>query len=167
VPGTTALRTFDNQGGISFKGVEFELKAGLLDNFQLVMAVSYQENEDDDGVDDVGIVPNFMAKGGILYYSDSGYSLGVFDNYFDKPEPIAGTQEFNPPAESYHWLTFKGTYEINQLVGGDDIPPISANLYIENILDENIYFPEYQFRTINTLPLAGGIAAYASLTLSF
>lgn len=171
--GSTGVTTFLNGGDVDYQGIELESKASISKNWEVTGSVSYQENEDDMGNDDVGLTPNFMAKGGVSYHIESGLSLGLFNSYFSKAAKLEGAAEVNPPADSYNWMTLKGSLELSKFIVRHDIPDIKLNLFIDNLLDKDTYFPELLSRTsastpdINTAPSHSGIAIYGSVTIMF
>ncbi len=159
--------SFANGGDVDFWGIEFEGKVNLLAGLQLIGSITYQENEDSMGNKDVGLVPNFMAKVGLSYSSPKGYSLGIFDTYFGDAAQLPGTLNFNPPAESYHWLSANLTFDVPRLANNFKLPGLKINIYAENLLDEEVFFPEWVNEVINTFPLRGGIAVYGNVTVNF
>lgn len=163
--------TFTNGGDVDYRGVEWETKWHLDDKWDIIGAVTYQEGEDENDNEDVGLVPHFQGKIGVSYSSHRGYQLSVFNSYFSDSaniEDISNAAVVNPPAESYNWLTANVNLDINQLFElPSSVRPVRLNIYAENLLDETVYFPETIRRQVNTFPLTGGMAFFGKVIVSF
>ncbi len=157
---------FVNGGDVDYWGVEFEGKVNITPEWELNGSASYQENEDDQGVEDISFIPNFMAKAGISYHSIGGYSLGVFNSYYTEATSSPGASIVNPEPEGYNFLTFKGSLEVDQAFPEWNAPDLTLSLFGENLLDEDIFFPDFNGR-VNTIPLRSGIAFWGMATLKF
>ena len=165
VRGSDGIQRFFNSGEIDYEGIEWEGKIQLLMNLELTGSLTYQTNEDEDRVQDVGLVPNFMAKQGISYSSPE-YTLGLFHSYFGDAASFSSVPERNPPAEAYHLLTLKGSMGLNPWLP-TSFPDISANLFVDNLLDEDINFVAVNSTTANTLPLHRGLSLFGTFTIKY
>ncbi len=159
--------TFLNSDQIDFEGMECEWKVHPVPGWLFTGSLSYQTNEDISGNRDVGLVPNGMAKMGLSYESPEGYSVGVFNSYFGDAASIASAPNINPDADAYNWLTFKGELELAKFLPQAEIPNVALNLFVDNVLDEDVYFPDSIFRRTNTIPLRRGIGVYGGATVRF
>ncbi len=157
---------FQNVSDFDFEGVEFEWKAFTFPGWEFTGSASYQVNEDQTGVPDVGVIPNTMVKTGLSYQSPKGYSLGLFNSYFGDAAKLDAPQ-LNPNADSYNWVSLKGMLDIPKFLERPDIPNITLNLFVDNLLDEDVFAPEFVFRRVNTGPLRRGIGVFGSATLKF
>ncbi len=166
--GTGPLQ-FNNAGRVDSNGIEFEAKLWLTRAWTFIGSISYQDNEDNLGNSDVGLISNFMAKIGVSYTSTiHGWTLGVFNSYFGDAANTGGPI-FNPPAESYNWLTLQASINLKKLIKKPGIPDVTLSVYTENLLDEDVFFPP-SVRTnplINTTPIRPGISAYVGATVKF
>ncbi|MCH9021489.1 MAG: TonB-dependent receptor [Planctomycetes bacterium] len=131
-----------NSGVINYEGIEFETQWQISPGWSFMGSMSYQENHDDTGLYDVGLIPNFMAKAGISYVSPEGISVGLFNSYYSDSAKLQGTLPLNPPAEGHNWMTFKGSVPLKALTDRSDIPNMIFSIYGENLLVEDVYFPE-------------------------
>jgi outer membrane receptor for ferrienterochelin and colicin len=152
-----------NTNKAGFEGVEFEAEVDFYENWRLTGSLSHQVNSDSTGASDVGFIPNFMAKTGLNYTADSGGSIGLFASHFGDSASFPQASQFNPPADSYNWLTLKASSTLARL----NFPRTRLNLFIDNLLNEHVYFPEINFRNVNTLPLRPGISVFGSITVQF
>lgn len=166
--------TFTNQGGdIDFEGVELEGKAHLSKHFRLSGNVTWQTNENRLGEDDSTYTPNWMAKAGCTYDSHTGYTIGLHENYFGDPAQVkefangAGVANQNPLAEKYHLMTLNVTWDINKLWNRQTPMQPIVSLYVDNLLDEEIRFPDINAQHVNSIPIYSGRAAYVKLALKF
>jgi len=159
--------TFSNSDQIDFEGLEWEWKVYPVPGWFLTGSLSYQTNEDQSGNQDVGLVPNGMAKAGLSYESPLGYSLGLFNSYFGDAARITSASNANPDADAYNWLTFKGELALAKFFPRVKIPNVALNLFVDNVLDEDVFFPESLRNRINTFPLRRGIGVYGGATVKF
>jgi outer membrane receptor protein involved in Fe transport len=81
---------FVNGGNVDYWGLELEEKVNITPEWEFNGSASYQENEDDQGVEDISFIPNFMVKAGVSYHSSKGYSLGLFNSYFTEATSVSG-----------------------------------------------------------------------------
>jgi outer membrane receptor for ferrienterochelin and colicins len=159
--------TFLNSEQIDFEGVEWEWKIHPVPGWLLTGSLSHQTNEDLIGNQDVGLVPNGMAKIGVSYESPEGYSVGVFNSYFGDAASITSAPNTNPDADAYNWLTLKGELELAKFLPRAKIPNVALNLFVDNVLDEDVFFPDSLFRRTNTIPLRRGIGIFGGATVRF
>lgn len=163
--------TFDNVGEIHIQGVEWEGRWKLDPQWMLTGSVTAQRNEDESGVGDVTLAPDYLAKIGIAWIPHPGASLGIYDSYADAYQDVAILSPLrtlaNPPAESYHLVSANLRLHLPSLSPGRGIPDATVALYGSNLLDEDIYVPEYTLGVINTLPVRAGRAWYLTLEVDF
>jgi outer membrane receptor for ferrienterochelin and colicin len=160
-----------NTGEQTFKGVEFEAKLDFKTGLQISGSASYQKGESDTGIDDPTFAPNVMAKLGVSYKTPQ-WTIGVFDSWYGDPEDIRTTNpavlEVNDQPKSYHLVSANVEVRLNEALNlPSNMPKMKFTLYGENLLDEDIDFPEYNRKNINSFPIDNGRAAYARLTLEF
>ncbi|MCS5596381.1 MAG: TonB-dependent receptor [Alphaproteobacteria bacterium] len=160
-----------NTGEQVFHGVELEGKYYFADGWQVIGSASWQEGESDTDVDDPTFSPNFMAKMGVSYKTDS-WSFGVFDSWFGTPQDIRETNpsvlQVNDAPQSYHLISTNLDVNLNAFIPAlDGYPDINFTLYGENLLDEDVSFPEYNRKNINSFPIENGRAIYGRLRMTF
>lgn len=160
---------FVNEGTINSDGYELEGNIKISSALTLIASVTYQHNEDANGLD-ASLSPTTMAKLGVSYES-SGYTLGVFDSYFDDPTPVRevnpGVSEVNPEPESYHLLTAQLSMDVQKVFSDASLPDMTLSVYGDNLLDEDIYYPEINRKNINSIPIYSGRAYYATVAVKF
>ena len=160
---------FVNEGTVSSKGVELEGNMKISKAMGLIASLTYQQNEDANGLD-ASLAPNLMAKLGISYTA-AGYSLGVFDTYFDEPTPVREVNplvsEVNPQPAAYHLVTAEFSMDIRKVFARPALPDMTFSIYADNLLDEDIYYPEINRKNINSIPVYSGRAVYATLAVKF
>jgi outer membrane receptor protein involved in Fe transport len=160
-----------NTGEQVFHGVEFESQLSFYDGWQVEGSVSWQEGESDTDIDNPTFSANLMAKLGVSYKTDS-WSLGVYDSWFGTPEDLRATNpsvlEVNKQPDAYHLVSANLNVNLNDTLGlSGDLPEMSVTFYGENLLNEDIYFPEYNRKNINSFPIDTGRAAYGRFTVKF
>ncbi len=156
--------TFANGGEMHFSGLEFEGKRYLNPKFYALGSITYQESEEDPGINP-SLVPNTMGKFG-LGYENEAMSVGLFYNYFSTPPSISGAAIVNPTPGDIHWLSANLNLDVTDWF---DLRKGTATLTfrVENLLDEDVYHPEFNRRNINSLPGDSGLALYAGIRLRF
>ncbi len=162
--------TFINGGEVNYWGIEWEGRIQLGSHWDIQGSLTYQAGEDEADNEDVGLVPHYMAKIGVSYNSGKGYQIGVFNSYFSDAaqiEDISNAAVVNSTADAYNWLTFKASLNLRDFTGNSTLPDIDFDLYGENLLNEDVHFPELIRKQINTVPLHGGRAVYFTVKLKF
>lgn len=141
--------SFQNKGEVSYQGVEFSGHYQLNPIHQAVLNASYQENENDAGMENTTFSPNEMFKTGLQSRWQNSWYTGVFANYFGEPTQLsdinADTQNVNPKASAYTLVTVNVTYQMMQNQYG--LNGLELGFFIDNLLDEEIYFPSYSRQT--------------------
>ncbi len=114
---------------------------------------SYQTNKSNSGQDDIGIAPNIMLKQGI---SASWHSLqtGIFASYLGVPTKIRelndSVNNANSKAASYVLVSLQLTSPLDDLTG---VAGLDMSFYVDNVLDEEICYPEIARKRVNSFPL--------------
>lgn len=169
-----------NQGNGDFSGVEFEGKWQFAKNWFTLGSISYQENESEKDSNNDGVIeeydtlhPRLMAKVGLLY-NVGVYSLGMYCTSF-KPEKLTVDERAynfkhadNDEPEAYNLLSLKATCDLLHLLGKEGERGMILSIEGENLLDEEINYPDYHNRRINTFtPLSGGRTFQCELAYTF
>ena len=159
-----------NTGEQVFEGIEFEVKAELGRGWSMQGSATYQQGESDTDVDDPTFFTNLTGKVGVTYEADS-WSFGAFNSYYGDPEDIRGTDsavvESNPQPKSYNLLSANLNVDVNEVMELHNMADMTFTLHGENLLDEDIYFPEFNRKNINSFPVDSGRAVYARWTVGF
>ncbi|MGN7503270.1 MAG: TonB-dependent receptor plug domain-containing protein [Alphaproteobacteria bacterium] len=161
--------TFINRAEeVEYNGVEFEAKYRLDNDWLFEGSASYQKGVDKETNDeDVGLIPHFMTKWGASYAPmNQGYLVGVHASHFGDAGKVSDNI-VNTEADAYTFVSANFEMDVNKIFDIRNLPQMTFTLYGENLLDEDIYFPEHNRRTVNTFPLAGGRAVYGTLKVSF
>ena len=167
--------TFVNVGTMDVDGVELESKIKLSQFFSTNIGISYTTSIDNEDQRDYQGTPNTIVKVGLSYSNDRGISVGLFNSYLGDVKPITEfdeeggplTQDVNPAATSFNYLTANVTVALKKLLKSEKLPSMSFNLYGTNLLNKEIWNAEYVRRRINSLPAKGGAALHAGLTIDF
>jgi hypothetical protein len=107
-----------------------------------------------------------MVKAGV-FYSMKGYRLGLFNSYYDEAQRINSASQVNPDADAYNLLTLKLATDISREKLPAFFPNTSLELFVDNLLDEDIYFPEVNRGRINTIPIRAGVSGFGKLILKY
>lgn len=129
---------YANRGELLITGIEIEASHRLGHRWRLSGSVSWQQNENGDGVENVTLNPDWFAKFGIGYLGEH-WSIGLFDQYHagfkDNVINTPSRQLLNPTADAYHHLTLNWQWQPRPL------PQLEITAYVDNLLDEDAYFP--------------------------
>lgn len=155
------VTTMENSAeDIESNGAELEFKTVMTSWFQMQGSMLYQQNSDASN-EDVLFNPNLMAKIGFTITPTSEYRFSVFNSYFSEAGKIENIEPsvsvVNPPASSYHLLTLQIEWNPASMKN------ISFSLYGDNLLGEDVYFPDLNRRAVNTIPQRSGQALYATV----
>jgi outer membrane receptor protein involved in Fe transport len=156
--------TFANGGKMHFWGLELEGRRYLTPKLYAMGSMTLQESEEDPGINP-SLVPNRMGKFG-LGYENEAMSIGLFYNYFSTPPSISGAARVNSVPGDIHWISANLNLDVTDWF---DLKKRTATLTfrVENLLDEDVYHPEFNRRNINSLPWDSGLALYAGIRLRF
>ncbi|PCJ29947.1 MAG: hypothetical protein COA99_18940 [Moraxellaceae bacterium] len=159
--GRSILDNGDNQ---KIWGLEAEAKHYFLSKLLVSGSVAYQENEQ-DGVIDESPFPNWIGKLGVSFQSNR-WSSSLFYEFYDTPPLLDNVPDINPVPGSLHLIAINAEWDVAHWF---DIKPglVSLTLKGENILDEDINYPEIRRRNIKSLPGGSGLAFYGGLRLKF
>ena len=167
------VNSFVNESGhVEFDGLEFEAQQELSRHWKWSGSLSLQENENENGEEGYLPGPRWMLKLGLSYLSENGYRIGVWNNSIgeiSKTEDLSGStiQVVNPRADTVHLLSLNLHMELNKLFNLNYKSNPLWSFYINNILDEDVYFPEIGRRKVNTYPQSYARSATTQLKLSF
>jgi len=148
--------TYSNTGTMDIWGIEAEGKLSLTSQLYLEASATYQKEADDKT-----LTPKYLAKGGVSYYSPFGLNVGIFNNYYGYPKPNSAGKAVNPEAKEVHLISINVDYRLPFYKAA------KLNLFIQNALDEDYYYPEFNKRWVNTLPLEPGRAIYGTVSYNF
>lgn len=167
VPNSLANQ-YVNKDSAVFLGVEFEGKTTLFDNWQLTTAYTFQTNHDGNGKNNISVAPNHILKLGASYAITKNFQISAFDSFFSQPKAIEGASIVNPIPQSYHYLTVNLNYRFDNLFGSAiKHKPVTLSLYLDNLLDEKIYYPEFNRKLINSIPGKAGRSVFGELAIEF
>jgi outer membrane receptor for ferrienterochelin and colicin len=162
---------FENSGRISFDGYEVEGKALLSEHVTFSGNFTYQNNEDESGARNTTFTPSTMAKAGVTYDADTGLTLGLFDSYFGNPsqarEFVPNVPEVNPDATSYHLMTLNAVLDLNKIRGSSGNARWTIQMFVDNLLDQSIYFPDINAQQVNSFPIRPGRSIFGTVKVSF
>lgn len=171
---------FLNKGVMKSNGFEIESKIIPSSKLYILGSLSYQSNKNilkDVGSKDIKnftMLPNLMAKYGFSYRFNESISLGIFNNSVGKGNEFKSSNSdgtkiaVNPEAGFYNLLTSNLNINLNKLLNLNTSEyKMNLNLYGYNLLDENIYHPEFAGKKINTIPSRSGRSFYMKFTFGF
>lgn len=167
---------YENKGEIVFQGFETEFRINAGRAFYVTGSASFTESVQNDTLRNATHVPQLMAKLGLHYNlaikGKEYLSIGLFNSYIGEASDVsvvnATRREYNPAAQAYNFMTLKLSLNLMRLLDKNaGTNQFLINLYATNLLDEAIFYPEFNRRRINTLPGRAGRAFYGSITFKF
>jgi outer membrane receptor for ferrienterochelin and colicins len=158
--------TYVNAGEISTDGVELESKWRLNSRWSFEANATLQSNEDGNGAANATADSDTMLKGGISYNTQHGVVLSAFDSYFAEAAAYPAAAQVNPAADDYHLLSATVNMDLHELAG-NGFQGMQFTLHGANLLDEDVYYPEFARQRINTLPQASGRLLYGTFSMKF
>ncbi|MBN1589536.1 MAG: TonB-dependent receptor [Pirellulales bacterium] len=166
---TTAVPTYENLGGQVIQGIELEARAKLNQRLQFVGSTTWQENHK-NGVYNATLVPNWMVKCGIVYETQSHLKIGIFDSYFSAPESVTVVNPaaaiVNPVPGECHLLSLNTRFDVGRHLGWRR-QTLEAQFLIQNLLNEEVWDPEFSRYRINSVPAGAGRTFYGGFTLAY
>jgi outer membrane receptor for ferrienterochelin and colicins len=163
-------RVFANSGSAKFEGLEFETKLKPLESLHLQGSYTFQTNHTKTG-QIASVAPRQMFKVGASYDVTDDLRLSVFDTYFSKPASISqlnpAVAMYNPEPRSYHNLTVNTQYRLNALLNWNPHKKTTFSIYVDNLLDEKVYYPEFNRHAINSIPGLPGRMLMGEIAIEF
>jgi outer membrane receptor for ferrienterochelin and colicin len=175
IGGNPVYSSFFNSASHKFYGVEFEGKFSLSDHFSLFANATYQTNEDGNGIKDAAIAPNFMGKAGLLY-TGKIVSAGIWNSYFGEPTKVnyilteknkPNVEILNPEATAYNLLSLNVSFDIFAIAKMESEHKLLLTFYGDNLLNADIWYPEFARYQVNSLPLHAGTTLNGKITYKF
>ncbi len=163
--GDTVQYAFKNIGTHKFQGLELEGKYNINIDLTILGSFIYQQNQLNDSLTNAAYWPQMIGKLGFMY-NRAGYSIGVWNSYFGKPSVIENPDVENPQAEAYNLLTANVSFDIFKILGKKTKKKLIFSIFADNLLDADIWYPEFARKEISTLPLHGGRSIYGKLSFT-
>jgi outer membrane receptor for ferrienterochelin and colicin len=165
------IPTFVNKGSITYAGLETELRYQWSEKTEVLANASYQKSLDNEGINNATFQPQTMIKFGISHQLTKGTTLSVHDSYFEAPttlEEIGLTPSAtNENPSDYHLVTFNLVSQLKAFTSNPFWHSSTVKLYIDNVLDETIYFTSINRQNVNSVPHHMGINGHISFQMGF
>lgn len=154
---------------IGHNGIELEGRWQVTPNLQFQGNASYQQTDGSAEYGELVIGSDQMVKMGLAYQTDSGVTASLWHNYLgavNKLEAISGSSVavVNPAATSIHLLSFNLSANLGQLTQLSALKSSQLSVYANNLLDEQIWFPEMAQKSVNTYPQSYAQGLYLKLS---
>jgi outer membrane receptor for ferrienterochelin and colicins len=178
------IYAFANQKNVIFQGIEAEGK--FVPNSQILFTgnFSYYYSINDEGEEYTSAVPAITTCAGVAYFSkNKAFSAGVYNVYFSKPPDVNELQKgftpdgkpdeqrllVNPVPQAFDMISMNVSLDITTAFRLKSMPKTILTLYGENLLDTEVWQPEFFRRKINSVPYQsiGGRVFYLTLGVRF
>ena len=164
---TPANPPFYNNGvEVKIQGVEFEGKYYLTRNILFTGSVTYQESEDGTGEKNVTPIANLGIKAGLGYTSDYGLTASIFNIYQGDLVDKYKTQ-LNPSPGAYDIMNLYLAYNFNKIIGLSILKDLSLFVQIDNLLNQEIWMPDWGLVAGKSMPVNQGMGLYFGLKVAF
>ena len=167
---TTTPVSLTNAGQMNYHGAELEYQIQLTSRLSAQGNLSWQTNETDTGKRDTTFQPNWMLKSGLAYHGEA-WLTGLFASYFGEPTPTRRlnptVREVNTDATSYVMVTANLELDLAVLLENAALTNAKLTLYVDNLLDEAVYYPEFSRLRVNTIPHHAGRGFYLNFAYRF
>lgn len=165
---------YTNASERRFYGAEFAFgKMFSATGFKLDGSLTYQRNEQttEPEIDNITTLPNVLGKLGFAY-ENGDFTVGIWDNYVssfrENPQYKASKLYVNEPPDSYHYVTANARWAAYQFTSQKKPNTLYLNLYVQNVLDEDIRQLSLQNSTpLNAFPSETDRAIYVTAELEF
>ena len=167
------VNTFVNENNkISSKGVELELDCNLNNVLKLQSSYIFQEGEDSKTGESVMMAPNKMFKLGLIYKNSENLQIGIWNSYFGSVSQLEDLTNnhvavVNPSAKSINLLSLNLTFNISNYYNLEGFKNMEFALFANNLLDEEVHFPELSRKRVNTYPQSHERGVHATISMSF
>lgn len=159
---------FTNRGSLDTQGFELEARATFKGGILLTSSLTHHESENQSGLDNPQLIPQTLFKLS-LSRSSKHWILALNNTHVSKAGDVArlnpNVANVNPPLSDFNDLSGHIRWRSSGLING--IKTIHAELYGYNLLDEEILYPEFLFRRVNSFPGRSGRGFVASLGFTF
>ncbi len=167
LPAPQTGATYVNGGSAVFQGIELETKATFFNDWHWQGAYTFQTNRNEAGQNNATLVPNHIAKLGLSYDITPDLQLSVFDTVFSKAKKYPTAMQVNPPANGYHNITLNANYRLESLLGQNFAKHVTLTMYADNLLNEKIYYPEFNRKRLNTIQGSAGRSVFGEVAIEF
>jgi outer membrane receptor for ferrienterochelin and colicins len=164
--GRYEIPTYDNIGEVTIKGVEVEAKYYLTKQVFVTASTLFQNSKDQDGNEDVTPIASFGLKTGLSYASDNGLTLSLFNVYQGKLDEKYDS-DLNESPGSYDLLNLYFDLDLNRLLGISVGDRLGVFVQADNLLNEEIWLPNWGLTLGSSIPYLEGRKVYAGLNLGF
>lgn len=156
---------YNNLGEVQIRGVELELKCYLVSDVYLGGSGLYFFSKDGDGNEDVTPIPNLGAKAGVSYMSDNGLTTSVFYIYQGELDAKYSSR-LNPDSEAYHLVNAHLSFDVAKVLEQRFFEGLSLFVEGDNLLDQEIFLPDWGGVTAETIPVNPGRTVYFGISAS-
>ena len=165
------IPTFVNKGSITYAGLETELRHQWNERTEILANASFQKSLDNKGVEKATFQPQTMVKIGLSYELLQGTTFSIHDSYFQAPTTLdeigLDPSAINENPSAYHLVTLNLVSHLNEVTDHGFWQNSTIKFYIDNVLNESIYYTSINRQDVNSVPHHMGINGHVSLQMKF
>lgn len=164
---SSSVSVWDNMGQITISGLECEGKYYLTKSLLFEGSFLFQQNRDAiSGSVDVTPIPNFSAKGGLSYQSESGLTMSIFNEFQQAPD-LKYSSTLNKTTGYINMANVHCSYDFNKLFHASLAQELSLVSNVDNFLNQEIWLPAWGLDPGSTIPYNQGRTIYAGFKVAF
>lgn len=157
---------------VTFNGAEFEADIRIDSDWRMQGNFSFQNNKDEYGQQQVMPAHQKMLKAGVVYSGISGMQWGLWNTYLGAASKVENLKDqntlvVNPEAKSVNLLSVNMSMNVGQRLTIPYLNRTKVSVFANNLLDEEVFFPELGRRVVNTYPQSHDRGFYFSLEVEF
>ncbi len=158
---------YDNYGEIVVFGLECEGKYYISKSLLIEGSFLYQQSRNSTtNEENITPLPNFSAKGGLSYHSESGLTISFFNTFQQSVDPKY-YDVLNPSTGYFNMMNMHSSYDLNKILKVHAAGELSLVLNVDNVLDEEIWLPAWGLKTGEMIPYNQGRTIYGGFEVSF
>lgn len=162
--GKYPVPTYDNIGEVDMWGFEGEMKYYVNRSIFITGSLLYQESKN-DSVENLTPIASLGGKIG-LSYMNKGLTASIFDIYQGEMDEKFNTRT-NPSPADYQIINLLLKYDLNNLINLTFMKELSLFLQVDNLLDSEIWLPNWGLAPGNSMPYERGREIYIGLNAKF
>lgn len=148
--------TFVNESiTIETSGLEIEAGYDVTSDWTLNGSLSLQNSSNNSGLSDVTYGADNMFKLGARYIGATKFKLGIWYSYFGEANKMQTHNPlvlvYNPDASSFGLLSVNFESNLGELFDKPELTNTSISIYLNNIADEDVYYPDFSRKRINAV----------------
>jgi outer membrane receptor for ferrienterochelin and colicins len=164
--GRTNVQLYSHLGGLDSFGTTLATEAKISERFATFGSFAWSRTHSDQGRWDVFGLPPVVAKIGGSYRWAESITLALTNTYFSPGTDYQPVFRIEPPVGAANYSTLQMTANLDKLFKSPKSLNQSIYLFVTNLFDADVRYPEYNLRLTPSFPGRAGRAFYLGYQLS-